>query len=321
MWRVADRSDMLQAEDLDVQLRTLSREPPLTLYNGEPTFSYPLGSWCYHQKLIQLRHIVQLGFELSIYSPEELPGMYWYLNHLCASHIGHLERIRTFTLAASKTNLQLPGKNRTLSERQAAIQSSLRHLDRLTIHLVAISAFAMALHALYALLARHNLLPRASSTQAYSSDRLRYELRMKPFIPISLPEMVPYEEFQREAALEGDSDATVLERATKAISEARKEWETTLANGVFSPQAQGTSPAPAIEGDWTRDIKDTMRACIATSITIETMKKALAPSPARPSKATGTVSLQVELPEQGSKARWHDWWIVPRISPKPDSSN
>ena len=285
--------------------------------NGEPTFSYPLGSWCYHQKLIQLRLIVQFGFELSIYAPEELPGMYWFLNYLCITHIGHLDRIRTFILAASKLNLTTPGKKKDTVERQVAFQTSLRHLDQLTSHLVAMDAFAIALHALYVLLARHNLLPNASSPNAYSSDRLRYELRMKPFIPISLPEMVPYEEFRKEATLEGDSDAVVMDRATKAISEARKGWETTLSNGAFIP-SEG-SPAPAIEGDWTRDVKNTMRACIAASITIETVKKALSGAVKGFRKEGPKVGIQVEIPEQGSKSRWHDWWIVPQISQKPDS--
>ena len=202
-------------------------------------------------------------------------------------------------------------------ERQVAFQRSLRHLDRLTNHLVAMDAFAIALHALYVLLARHKLLPNASSPNAYSSDRLRYELRMKPFIPISLPEMVPYEEFRKEATLEGDSDATVMDRATKAISEARKAWETTLSNGAFIP-SEG-SPAPAIEGDWTRDIKNTMRACIATSITIETVKKALFGAGKGSTKEGAKVGIQVEIPEQGSKSRWHDWWIVPQISQKTSS--
>lgn len=307
----------LQAEDLDVQLQKLSREPPLTLRNGEPTFSYALGSWCYHQKLNQLRLIMQLGFELSIYSPEELPGMYWYLNHICAAHIGHLERIRTFIAAATKLNLPFPWEKRHPTERKAAIQKTLGFIDRLTTHLVAVDAFAIALHALYVLLARHNLLPSASAPNAYSNDRLRYELRMKPFIPIALPEVVPYDEFHREATLDGDSDATVIERASKAILEARKAWETTLSNGAFIPPSQGAaSKAPAIERDWTRDIKDTMRACIGASITIETVKKALGHGPAKSSKAVGAANLQVELPEQGSKARWHDWWIVPQISEK-----
>ena len=289
------------------------------LQNGDATYSYPLSSWAYHQKLNQFRLIIQLGFELSIYSPEELPGMYWYLSHICSTHLSHIDRIRTFTVAAAKRNLTaLAGKKRDAAERHAALQNTLRLLERLTTQIVAVDAFAISLHALYVLLARHEVLPTAAAAQAYSSERLRYELRMKPFIPITLPELVPFDEYRREAILEGDSDETVLERASKAVSEARKAWEATLANGAFIRDPQGqANPTLAIEEDWKKDVKNTMRACIGASIAIETVKKALA---ARRT-STDAVKLQVGIPEMGSKARWHDWWVVPQVSPTPSGGS
>ncbi|EAW06427.1 N-alpha-acetyltransferase 35, NatC auxiliary subunit [Aspergillus clavatus NRRL 1] len=307
----------MEAEDLDEQLRTLSEEPPLTLSNGDTTYSYPLSSWTYHQKLSQFRSIIQLGFELSIYAPEELAGMYWYLSHICSTHLAHLDRIRTFMVAAAKRNItSSAAMKQEAAERQSAFHRSLRLLERLTTHIVAIDAFAISLHALYVLLTRHNLLRTASGPGAYSSERLRYEIRMKPFLPINLPELVPYEEYRREAILEGDSDEIVLERASKAVAEARKAWEATLANGAFMKNSRGEAhQAPAIEEDWKRDVKDTMRACIGASIAIETVKKALAAQTEHP-----RVNLQVNVPEVSSKARWHDWWAVPQVSPiKPSS--
>lgn len=305
----------MQAEEIDLELRTLSAEPPLQFQGGEPTWSFPLSSWAYHQKLIQFRQILQMGFELSIYSPEELPGMYWYLSHICSTHLGHIDRIRTFTVAARKRDLISTG-DRTGSTRNAsAFHRSFHTLERLTTHIIAVDAFAIALHALYVVLSRHSVLPSASSPQAYSSDRLRYEIRMKPFIPITLPELVPYEEYQREAALEGDSDATILERASKAITEARKAWEATLANGAFIDDlATPSKPPPsAIEEDWKRDVKNTMRACIGTSLAIEATKKALSVASSADNRP---LNLEVVVPAIGSKSRWHDWWVVPQVSEK-----
>lgn len=245
--------------------------------------------------------------------------MYWYLTHICSTHLGHIERIRTFTTAASRRNLvsaSLDGKKSNTSEEQHAFQRTLNLLERLSTHLIAIDAFAIALHALYALLRRHNLLPTASSEKAYSSEPLRYELRMNPFIPITLPELVPFEDYRREAILEGDSDTAVLERATRAISEARKAWEAILANGPFlppldsGPQDQGRR-AIAIEEDWKKDVKDTMRACIGASIGIETLRKSLK----NVKKGDGRISnLRVDIPDIGSKMRWHDLWVVPQIT-------
>lgn len=245
--------------------------------------------------------------------------MYWYLSHICSTHLGHLDRIRTFTVATAKRNLTaLAGKKRDAAERHAVLQKSLRLLERLSTQIVAIDAFAISLHALYVLLGRHHILPTASSSQAYSSERLRYELRMKPFLPITLPELVPYDDYRREALLEGDSDGAVLERATKAITEARKAWETTLANGAFAPSSPDStgSTAPAIEEDWKKDVKDTMRACIGTSLAIESLKKGLAMrnTSKGSSPDSSSVDLRVDIPEVGTKARFHDWWAVPQIS-------
>jgi hypothetical protein len=291
----------------------------LQFQGGEPTWSFPLSSWAYNQKLVHFRLILQMGFELSIYSPEELPGMYWYLSHICSTHLGHIDRIRTFTVAARKRDLMSAGtRTGSSSQKASAFHKSFHALERLTTHIIAVDAFAIALHALYVVLARHNVLPSASSSQAYSSDRLRYEIRMKPFIPITLPELVPYDEYKREAALEGDSDITILERASKAITEARKAWEATLANGAFidDPSAATKAVPVAIEEDWKRDVKDTMRACIGTSLTIEAVKKALATS----SGESKPLNLDVVVPEVGSKSRWHDWWVVPQVSEKKSQS-
>ena len=264
--------------------------------------------------------------------------MYWYLTHICSTHLTHIERIRAFTVAASKRSAHSKGIDQASRE---SFQRTLHLLELLTTHLVAVDTFAMALHSLYVLLERHNLLPKACSTQAYSSDSLRYELRMNPFIPITLPELVPYEEYQRMARLENISDAAVLERATRAIAEARKGWEAVLANGAFiNDDENGTTKnkkkeraKTSVEGYWEKDVKDTMRACIGTSIGIEVMRKALKNlnnsgaayrngngsggkmnGQHEGGRGGGISNLRVNIPDVGSKKKWHDWWVVPEIS-------
>lgn len=321
------RRDLLthfQAEELDLDLQRLSDEPPFQMNGGESTFSFPLSSWAYNQKLVQIRRIIQMGFELSIYAPEEMGGMYWYLSYICSTHLGHIDRIRTFTVAARKRDLVSTGGRPANSKTSAAFHRSFKTLERMTTELIAVDAFAIALHALYVLLTRHGVLPCAAGAEAYSTDRLRYELRMKPFIPISLPELVPFEEFQRESALEGDSDAIILDRATKAITEARKAWDVLLSQGAFMEDETSSSAAPsskkeqeppsAIEEDWKRDVKDAMRACIGASIAIESVRKALTTS--SKSSSEQPLALKVTIPETGSKARWHKWWAVPQVVEK-----
>ncbi|OJD12407.1 hypothetical protein AJ78_06998 [Emergomyces pasteurianus Ep9510] len=336
--------DVLQAEaeDFDVHLRTLTLEPPIILHGNEPTYSYPLSSWVYHEKLRQLRLILQLGFELSIYSPEEIPKMYWYLSHICSTHLAHLDRIRSCVLAAKKKTAPLPSETQTqqkteantktttktaIEQHQQAFHKAFSLIDRLTTELITIDAFAIALHALYVLLARYHLLPStylASSSSSpsaqtrkqrssYSSDRLRYELRMKPFLNVSLPELVPFDTFEQEAGLVGDSDAIVLERALRAVAEAKRGVEKCLGQGAFlevegdetggdehgdgvdDDEAQANKNRPSelerkgnrsgggeldprprlLQDDWTGDMKDSLRACIGASIAIGTVGKAI----------------------------------------------
>ncbi|EGC48220.1 amino-acid N-acetyltransferase subunit Mak10 [Histoplasma capsulatum var. duboisii H88] len=272
----------VQAEDFDVHLCTLTLEPPIVLHGNEPTYSYPLSSWAYHEKLRQMRLILQLGFELSIYSPEEMPGMYWYLAHLSSTHLAHLDRIRSCVQAANQRTAPTPSRtqsqqrpetntNTTAAEQhQRAFHKTLSLLHRLTTELVAIDAFAIALHALYVLLSRYQLLQStyiASSTPStqthpqrqrpsYSSDHLRYELRMKPFLAISLPELVPFDTFEQESGLVGVSDADVLERASRAIAEAKRGVERCLMAGA-SLEVEGNQAGSADgDGDGDGDGRD-----------------------------------------------------------------
>ncbi|OAX78961.1 hypothetical protein ACJ72_06724, partial [Emergomyces africanus] len=82
---------------------------------------------------------------------------------------------------------------------------------------------------------------------SYSSDRLRYELRMKPFLTVSLPELVPFDTFEQEAGLIGDSDAIVLERALRAVAEAKRGVEKCLGLGFFL-EVKGDEPGE-VDGD------------------------------------------------------------------------
>ncbi|KAK2848480.1 hypothetical protein FQN49_005686, partial [Arthroderma sp. PD_2] len=135
-------------------------------------------------------------------------------------------------------------------------------------------------------------------------------LRMKPFLPISLPEVVPFDIYEREATLDGESDKAILTRAVRAASEAKKGLEKYLAYGPYLvPKEKPSKTVSGLEGDWIKNAKDMLRACIATSIAIDTVKKAiLAKEPSKP------LNLSVEIPEVGSQSRWHDWWAVPQVS-------
>lgn len=236
--------------------------------------------------------------------------MYWYLAEICYQHRRHIDRIRAFVVAGMRR-----------SDADKSFERTITVLNRHTMWLVATESFALALHALYVFFERQGVLPHAASKNSYSSARLRYELRMKPFLSISLPELLPFDKYEAMAALTGDSDAQTLERASNAIGEARKAWEKVLANGPFlgSRDADQMIHRPAIESDWQKDTKDSYRSCIGASVAIQRASNLLktnkSVSASKPKTAAASLlPIKVDIPDVDTPHRWHDWWAVPRIS-------
>jgi len=63
---------------------------------------------------------------------------------------------------------------------------------------------------------------------------------------------------------------------------------------------------------WIKDVKDTIRACIATNIAISTLRKK-ADRPSSKGRLEALRTLEVSLPAFGESGNWHRWWIVPKI--------
>ncbi len=316
-----------EAEELDTTLRIFTFEEAVEYAPSmPPTYSYPLSSWAYHYKLLQLEQIVQLGFELSIYAPDELCGMYWYLSHICATHLAQLDRMSFFAERYGSSHKVFDESLGTsgIRDHRGELDHTLRRLFRIFSRLKATEAFARALHRLYAVLIRCDLVVKPS--RPYASDRLRHELRMKPFSSLSIPEPLDYTDFERESSISHTSDREALDDAGEAIAEARKSWEAVLRAGwTTAPSTDGMKTAripkeqpnthsegrTTLRGEWTEDVKNTLRACIATSIAVGTLGKTIR----RPQTGEGPQKdLKVRIPEVGGKDCYHEWWIVPIVS-------
>ena len=311
-----------EAEELDVTLRRYTGETSVNhTMSTRATYFYPLSSWAYHYKLYQLEQIVKMGFELSIYAHDELPNMYWYLSQLCMVHVSHLDRISFFLQRYGESNGGLD--SRIFADGglghvdRTAIDTSLQRLFRTFSPIKAAEALARALHKLYVVIMRHELLPRPP--RPYSSRELRFELRMRPFLPLSTPDPFSYDEFDRDTSLWNTPDLQILVDAGAAVTEAKKGWEEVLRLGWSSQtehpsrKAHHHEPEPVqattIQAQWTRDVKDTLRACIATSLAIVTLKKSINESVTR----KYTERTKVHVPRPGEKDCWHRWWLVPKI--------
>ena len=292
----------LDAEELDQQLCEFTQEEPILDRNisNEPIYSFPLSSWAYFYKLRQMEWIVQLGFELELYQPDELAAMYWYVQYLSRTRLRHLDRIRTFATRSISTPASRLKDMGTAGGLECANAQAFSNLS--TLEASANSAFADALSCLYTVLDRLGLLTKLP--QPYSDDQMRYEVRMKPFLGIGLPELVPFPELTQLVTQPNESTMDILEFAAESTAAAKRALE-----GLAKLNAEQSFSRGSHES-WVADVKNVLKACIFANITIVTVRKAV-----EAVGEGGKVKLKVEIP--GPVARYHDWWIVPKVVPVP----
>ncbi|KAL9060814.1 MAG: hypothetical protein Q9206_000860 [Seirophora lacunosa] len=305
-------SVQLEAENLDVELRKYTREKPIT--EGHPSgteiWSFPLSSWAYYYKLRQMEWILQLGFELDIYQNDELPGMYWHLSNVAGAKMQHLERMQTFVTRRS-------GQIKKLGmSRKASFKRCLSFLDVIFLEASATQRFAIALSKLHTVLSVRSAMGEGHQPLPYSTAELRHALRMRPFMQLSIPEPAPYAELAAATSIpsgtaKDDEQGSIKEQAMSMLDMAdeeakmgRKEWE---ALGKLDAK---TARCVSCEESWRGSVKDIVRACIACSIAVATTKKGLQNALAVGAPLSDMVT--ADMPRAGQ--RYHDFWIVPKLS-------
>lgn len=302
------------AEEIDGFLQTLINERPIPYPAGEaPTYAYPLSSWVYHYKLTQLQLVVHMGFELSVYATHEFAGMYWYLSHLTSIHLSHLERISYFNSSQPPSQAGQSRDTQT-KEMQDSLALLYRHFSRLK----ATDTLASALHRLYVVLQRNGHC--AKTTPTYSTDELRFDLRMRAFQSLSIPEPLTFDEMESLTDLRTLSDRQLLDQTARLALTSRKAWEEILKHDWnFKPLSAdvrgGTLQGSVIEREWKRDVRNSMKACIGTSIAVTALTKALdgAETGKRKSATSTLAGLKVSIPGPEDANRFHRWWAVPSI--------
>lgn len=297
------------AEEIDGYLQTLVNEKAVAYPKGEePTYSYPLSSWIYHNKLIQLRYVVQMGFELSIYAPHEYASMYWYLSHLSSLHLSHLERISYFITAQTQPPANMTA-NAINQEKDDAIRWLFKHFGILK----ATDTLACALHRVYILLQRHGHFTKVTPT--YASEELRFELRMRPFQHLSIPEPLTYEQMDRLSNLSTLSDREILEQASRLCAAAKKSWEEVVKQTWnFKPTLEDAGSTPTIDREWAKDVRSSLKACIGTSIAVMTLMKVYEEGVKSKKSGEFLKNLKVVVPPSDDTDRFHRWWAIPKIA-------
>lgn len=291
----------VDAEEIDQILQVKTQERPLMQQsaggNGPiESYSLPLSSWSYFYKLRQMELIVQLGFELEIYQPDELGGMYWYLNYLARYRLQHTERIKSFVVHVVEE-----ARARAQSSVSEQLQRSLAH-TRLSLLDAAVTwELSDALCCLYTALHRLDMIK--APPRPYSDDELRFALRMKPFASIGFPLPPTFEEFTAGLARPETTTEELLEYGERAAAGAKKGFET------LSKLSAKESFSVGSHDRWAATMKSALRSSIATGIAISCVQKARLQNPT----GGGDVKMTAEIPTP-DKA-YHEWWIVPKIVP------
>lgn len=180
--------DSLQvtAEHIEQQLSEAKLMDNIKLSNGSVTPALPLSSWIYMRKLQMMIWTVLLGFELEVYQIWEYPVMYGYAHHVIELSKNHLGRIR----------LYLQGKlqeNKTRHQRLLSFDVAHRYVSALELESMALSQLSEANQYLALALEKKKLYSYPSGRDLYTTAKLLYGLRMKPFSNIN-PEVPRYEE-------------------------------------------------------------------------------------------------------------------------------
>jgi len=308
----------MEAEDIDQLLQIQLDEQPLAYPadappSSPPAYSLPLSSWAYLYKLRLMEWIVQLGFELQIYQADELAGMYWYLSHLAKTRARHVERIQAFTV---KRNADLRGARspRYTVAMEAEYARSMRYLRATLLDAVITWELAEALSCLYTALLRLGLV--APPPRPYSGDELRYDIRMKPFAAVRLPDLPTFDEFTRQSEQTGVSTARLLEYAHAVSRSAQK------GHVVVGQMSEQEAFSVGAHDRWAARAKQRMQSVIAVNVALSTMQSGLGKAglggPGADVDGAGKRArraLKAEVPKP--EACYHDWWIVPKISLLP----
>lgn len=300
-----------QVEELDTIIQQALQERATEYLPGSPaTYSFPLSSWVYHHKLNMLQLTVQMGFDQMIYAPHELASMYWYLSSICDIHLSHLERISHFITA---TDTGVKQAKMTPKSKEQAINECKIALERLYRQYAWVKAthlLAATVHGIFVILARCGVF--VTSRPLYSADVLRHDIRMKPFLGLSIPEPLDYENHCMEVQMSQMTMDEVLTQVTRTSGESKKAWEMVAKTdwNVYAKSPGEGASKSVLDEKWNTRVKNSLKAAIGASLCVLTLSKAI-----NNEQWKAKAQKEAKIPHPGEKGRWHEWWTIPSLPP------
>jgi hypothetical protein len=189
---------------------------------------------------------VQIGFELDIYLPDELAGMYWYLSLLASSRVALVDLILKSTEERCvQVGAASPGKD---DQGTRELKKSLLMLRSLKAEAQGTVALASALSSLYVYLSYRGIVQAAARSTIYE-PKLKYELRMKPFLCVKSPELPsfedwhavwhPFEEYGTGGSLDTSDLATYLDSVDHETRSAKMHFAAMKKLGAAAGGCEG----------------------------------------------------------------------------------
>jgi hypothetical protein len=299
--------DMLQADAsiFDTDMQDAAQE----LGIADQILEFSVSTWAYYKKLWMVEKILLHGFEQDIYLADEFAGMYLFLSLIATRRKELLKRIEAHHLTRASQLLT----SRNLREAQE-IEDASPHLDSLLAEAEGIASLSLALARFYIVLLYLGALPMPK--RPFSTEELRYELRMKPFLSLQPPEVPPFEDFREHTQPYGPYDSPNATFATEMRDPDSGLW-TEIDNNLKAAKeafaevkklGARAAKAEGVEKVWTKDVQSALASCIALGVAIAGVKSAVT------KKTEGfELGAKVEVPESGAGKRYAEGWVVVKV--------
>lgn len=263
----------------------------------------PLTTWTYAKKLWMVEKCILLGFEQDIYLPDEYATMYHFLSLISSRRKTLLTTINAhFTHRYSQLS-------KSHHSEAIEVETAAKYITSLIDTATGIHHLAKSLSSFYTTLAYLNLLPRP--LRPFSSQALRYELRMKPFLSLHPPEVPPFADTMAHVQPYGpynsdsDSDFSIdkvselLGNVERDAKFGREAFMRVVSSGAANAKAEG------VKDSWEKEGKGLIKCCVAVGVAVGGLRGGTG-------KAKGEgVNVRVEIPEMGT--RYADGWVVGRV--------
>lgn len=271
----------------------------------DQVMKYPFTTWVYHKKLFMIEKTVLLSFEQNIYLPDEFAGMYHFLSMISTKRRAILDNVLEHFNQRIQQHMQQ--KEQDVAKE---IMSQAVYIESLRDEAAGIEHLGAALSMFYIALLYLKLL--SNPNRPFSTEELRYELRMKVFLALQPPEVPPFADFQTSIQPFGpfsNSDSPLLSEIKNPGSQF---WSTVdihieAAKRAFTSVKKGgahKSKSGGVEMAWGKEIQGVLASCVALGVGIIGVKGALTKE---------TLGIKIEVPGFGAGKRYHESWIVGKV--------